>query len=798
MPNANGGAEEVAWIKKISTEDLQEAVHLAQTDPEFRKTSDPESRKLLDAETRYMLGLAFDASVTDKQREFAALAFSGGGIRSATFCLGVAQALAGADLFKHFRYLSTVSGGGFIGSALTWWLGPGNPKKDGKTLFDRHGNFPYGPVGAAPAGADAPKGTLLASHLMHYLRQHGNYLTPEGGKSTVTIVAAALRSMLLNGLVWFPLLVALYYGVLALLLACVPGFSDNPIAGSAKLIYPAAGLAGVFLVSCAGYSLMTRFDGGRSWNYVLRRSFELSSGFLLLVAAILLIAPSPPLVAFLLNNAIKDSGGAIPAVTAVVSVAMGAVSALRVFDKTRKDGGGIPTGLLATIGAALFLYGVLLAAQLTGAYLYAWATPAGSADANPFGFDYLGSTGDQPKPLGNLWAWLDGGAPGGVGWLIPLVLAAWGLILGVVVNLNYLNLHRFYRDRLLEAFMPARKHIPSQRTGAAIEANKQQLHSCLPVHAPGRLLEQPYPLINTNIVLVRSRDLVRRNRGGDSFLLSPLFCGSNATGWQSTKNFNRGHLTLPSAMAISGAALNPNTGVGGVGMTRSFFVSLLLAWLNLRMGYWVNRPTEKGFAWTAPNHFIPGLYDLGLGGYTEKSGFLQLSDGGHFENLALYELVRRRAKLVLLCDGAADSGYLFEDLHNALRRIKEDFGATVVFAPDELPSQLAFAPGESWLEDKDLPERGYVVGTIVYAGGETGTLIYVKPTMIKGLSPAIRQYQRTHKAFPDEPTADQWFDPDQFEAYRELGYAIAKNLLEVSTPEGPRPSQRAMLIEKHS
>src|SRR5690242_15029270 len=56
------------------------------------------------------------------QENHAALCFSGGGIRSATFCLGVLQTFAKHNLLDKFHYLSTVSGGGYIGSWLTSWI----------------------------------------------------------------------------------------------------------------------------------------------------------------------------------------------------------------------------------------------------------------------------------------------------------------------------------------------------------------------------------------------------------------------------------------------------------------------------------------------------------------------------------------------------------------------------------------------------------------------------------------------------------------------------------------------------
>ncbi len=135
-------------------------------------------------------------------------------------------------------------------------------------------------------------------------------------------------------------------------------------------------------------------------------------------------------------------------------------------------------------------------------------------------------------------------------------------------------------------------------------------------------------------------------------------------------------LTLPTAMAISGAAANPWTGSGGVGVTRNPLVSMLMALMNLRLGFWLPNPNDDGRPpWRSctksfrANHFDPGLKEvLGLN-LRETSPVCLLSDGGHFENLGLYELIRRRLRLIVLCDGTADPDYAFTDLQNAVARI---------------------------------------------------------------------------------------------------------------------------------
>ena len=81
-------------------------------------TPDPHDFSRVHSDERTRLGLNADLTALDG----IGLSFSGGGIRSASFALGVLQVLLNEGLLKHFDYLSTVSGGGYLGSAVSWWL----------------------------------------------------------------------------------------------------------------------------------------------------------------------------------------------------------------------------------------------------------------------------------------------------------------------------------------------------------------------------------------------------------------------------------------------------------------------------------------------------------------------------------------------------------------------------------------------------------------------------------------------------------------------------------------------------
>ena len=403
----------------------------------------------------------------------------------------------------------------------------------------------------------------------------------------------------------------------------------------------------------------------------------------------------------------------------------------------------IPSSWIASFGAAFLLYGVLLVS-----YAFGWWAQGGA------------------PVLGVAPSWVLAGA------------VAMAIVTGCAVDLNLITIHRFYRDRLMEAFLPDADKALRNETGPAQQADSAALSSmCDPSRPVG-----PYHLINTNLVLTASDERTYRLRGGDSFVLSPLYCGSNATGWQPTRKFIDNELTVPTAMAISGAAANPWTASGGIGVTRNPLVGMLMALMNLRLGFWLPNPNPKcRESWWRrscrrsfrANHFEPGLKEvLGLN-LRENSPVCLLSDGGHFENLGLYELIRRRVRLIVACDGTADPDYAFRDLQNSMARVWTDFGARIDFDEETTLRPLMPSIEAGYPRDVRLSERAYAVAEITYADDSKGHLVYLTTALCKGLRLKLMGYKGANQDFPDQSTADQFFDEEQFEAYRELGYVIA-------------------------
>jgi hypothetical protein len=134
-----------------------------------------------------------------------------------------------------------------------------------------------------------------------------------------------------------------------------------------------------------------------------------------------------------------------------------------------------------------------------------------------------------------------------------------------------------------------------------------------------------------------SKNVALQGRLTEFFLFSPCFSGCSLTGFYATHEWEKAdsHLDLGTAMAISGAAAAPQMGLG-TNKSLSFWLSLL----NIRLGYWARKPGRHGSRLAAPG--LSYLWREMLGTMNESTAWLNLSDGGHIENLGVYELLRRR------------------------------------------------------------------------------------------------------------------------------------------------------------
>lgn len=373
-------------------------------------------------------------------------------------------------------------------------------------------------------------------------------------------------------------------------------------------------------------------------------------------------------------------------------------------------------------------------------------------------------------------------------------------VLGFFTNPNALSFHRYYRKQLADLFLQYsgnQKNIPIKDIFNAGSDKKTDYLA-------------PYPLINTclNLQNPGGGEKFKGTKASDYFLLSPFYCGSKLTCYVPTDRYqDYRQMTLPAAVTISAAAVNP-----GLGIYSNKLLSVLMTVFNARLGFWISNPLKlersRAIVWW-PVYFFKEL--LGRIGLNNK--MINISDGGHIENLGVYELLRRGCRLILAVDAGEDAIYTFFDLNNLIIRARNELGLEIRFRDDQQPEDLirprpsqvyskkrfAVADIYQWWEDRKVinPETQKEENQIVNFDEprKMGTFIYVKSSV---LAPAGKpylsenddplkygtyKYKIYHPEFPHEATSDQFFDEIQWESYFQLGRYIGADVLGIKDLE---------------
>ncbi len=622
------------------------------------------------------------------------LALSGGGIRSATFNLGVLQSLARRGVLRWCDYLSTVSGGGYIGSCLSSLL------NDAEASVEKD-RFPF-----RFQRKEHPDERKTVKHL----REHGHFLAPKGSFLEYTrMLGTYLTGLILGNL--FPVAVLIYAGWGIHLLINNQGFAEHFDGWCFGVSLGAV----VLMVLVRGYVATCK----RELDIAGRRKAQSINAVL---AGLLVLSAGMGLVALLASHW-DDVRDWIVHVVSGVSIA----SVL-----------GLITGLLQRrnekVRAALgifFRMGWILALPV----LFAWLlTVLAAMDAY---------TGD--------------------GLFLTLGAAAVLLVASLAIDTNRVTLHHFYRDRLSEAYI-----FKHDRENDRIVPNELLRLSKLHKQNNGA----PYHLINTTVNVPGSTDRYLRGRGAELFLFSRNYVGSEVTGYRTSQEYLGGRTRLATAMAISGAAASPQMGTSTHKVLRA-----LLTLLNVRLNRWMPNPNPAFYKRTMvlwPWYFIKEL----MGGTRESDNLLNLSDGGHHENLGIYPLLKRRCRVIIASDATADPGFAMNDLANVIRKARIDLGVHVDIRVEDLRPDPATG----------LSRTCCAVGDIHYPAKNPdearGTLIYMKSAVTGNEPEDLLAYRRRHPSFPDETTGDQFFDEAQFESYRKLGEETVLEIF-MKSLEGP-------------
>ena len=634
------------------------------------------------------------------------LALSGGGIRSATFNLGVLQALSKYGILRLVDYLSTVSGGGFIGACLSCLLNSPHHGPEYERFPFRH-----------EPGKEEP---LPFRHL----RNNSNYLKAESVWDSLRIPALLLRGLFINFLTFLPyILLAVFitdqiYGTYFRRLSAgqlSPQWNDLLV-----LTPWALAVFGLWVfLSFVVYRLcMRKFQQDSRARQTYETSFSVVLFFVLIALALDFI---PMAFQYYLSITTREN----EQVWSVLFILLGAVPFL-FADRAAKN----VSRWYGQLG--LYLFGILGPTLLLFLYFY-------------FADFLICYRGDSPPVRAEYFYF-------GAVFLFVYIRA--------LMDVNTTSIHNFYRDRLARTFL-FRLSPDEQQLEPAEEMRLSQLNSASS--------SAPYHLINATLNLQGCKNPNLRGRDADFFLFSKHFTGSYHTGYCPTPHMEAmdPKLTLATATAISAAAVSPNSG-----STTVKPLVFILTLLNLRLGYWLPNPRKLDkkrkvfFRKVKFEYLLKELFSR----IDAESLFVNVSDGGHLENLGIYELLRRRCKLIIVSDASADPHHDFSDLAKAIRMARIDMAIEIDIDLDRLR-----------LSSEQLTENHWAVGTIDYGNGETGYLIYLKSSVTGDEEEYIREYWNKHPRFPHESTADQFFDETQFEVYRALGYHVAKELF--SEPE---------------
>jgi len=794
-----------------------------------------------------------------------ALCISGGGIRSATFSLGVIQGLAEQGLLEQFDYLSTVSGGGYIGGWLTAWINRVNGLQNVVPYFKRN----------APAPVEGQVDPV------QHLREYNNYLSPKLGAfsgDTWTVAATIIRNVFLNWLVLIPLLM---FGLMAprfvLSILRIGEFfeevhgSADPVSSSlivavilpltAALLFmwsmfntlrylPGVGnvdhtvsdfmrqvlvpLAVASVAFCAYDSLYffgpkdipTGFVEVSLWmlapcvsawllylatcGKTLQQRWKLFTGPLSI--AILLLGSGTGAAAWVLTNYLFVTTTWAQYVTigppmlllgfGIAGALFVGLSSTALQDPDREWLARASAKLLLVCSVWIATCAVVLliptlafgwhtwAQGLMGGIgvITAWAssfagykgskTPPGQAETRPktslsglvlkvapglfiallaVGLAILtnlllSANGAIPK------AWWDhNGLLTHTTWLQSLAWSAVFILLSWVmaryININRFSLAAMYRDRLIRAYLGASnpKRKVNSFTGFS-QTDNFQMHSLNPAL-------RPFHVLNLTLNLVGGNRLSWQQRKAESLTISPLHCGSANLGYRDSSQYGgKDGISLGTAMTVSGAAASPN-----MGYHSSPIIGLIMTLFNVRLGAWFGNPgIAGGKSWKneGPRSAVASLVSEAFGLTTDASEYVYLSDGGHFENLGIYEMILRRCATIVVIDSGCDADFTYEDLGNALRKIRIDLRIPITFDEDS----------SSPLRER---KKRCALATIHYSAvdqnSRDGQLLYIKPMFLGHESPDVASYHASHPEFPHQSTAEQWFDESQTESYRMLG-----------------------------
>jgi hypothetical protein len=560
--------------------------------------------------------------------------------------------------------------------------------------------------------------------------------------------------------------------------------------GIALMLLSIVGVAGVFL----GFAGKALSDEQREWWSRLGAWFALAIGGWLVICAICFFMP---LWVAMLGLKLAALGVGWASITAAgVKIA---------FSPKSGRNGEIAEKWyykpLLNLAPAVFMLGVLSAVSFLlfwglQHFIGFWPTLSGDPLAHQLCCTNLPISFERIEQY--YWPLTYPGSLAPIYLMLTLALAC-GL-LAWRVDINEFSMHHFYKNRLVRAYLGAsraRSHRrPNAFTGFDLEDDirlyrfqygdetqpRDMTMDCKASYAG------PYPVINTALNITHGEDLGLQERKAESFVFTPLWSGFDFArrqtavkkttlseyAYQKTDKFgepeNSGAL-LGTAMAISGAAFTSNAG-----FHTSPSLAFLLTVFGVRLGWWAGNPRGEKWGQSSPGLGLLWLIKELTANTSTAQDFVLLSDGGHFENMGLYELIRRRCRYIVLSDAEEDEHFKLEGIGGAIRKCRDDYGVVIDLNLDAL--QPIGDPGVSHVH--------YSLGTIIYPGETScGHLVYIKSSVTGDEPLDVIEFRKRHAEFPHTSTANQFFDESHFESYRALGHHIGSQVFSRDMPQLP-------------
>jgi uncharacterized short protein YbdD (DUF466 family) len=694
-----------------------------------------------------------------KHKGLIGLAYSGGGIRSSTVNLGLTQILKETGILKCVDYLSTVSGGGYVGSCISSMHTSiaqqmdKNPEQDNTQTFDNLLTHKQG----------EPEQSIF-----RHLRNNSNYMAPNGIVDLLRVPSMFLRGIVINFFVLLP-----YIMIASVISAWLIGGDFHPLNQFSQWL--------------SGYGIQ------------LGQQFIATKAFLISIGVIFLLFPVANMYFQSIgqgkgpngNWQIRNRSGHFLgfAMLSVIGCALielqpAVISAYTTFElwgyKAKHIG---IAGGIGGAGASVFATSIL--AKLSSLFSRMSVYIIGLLGVMVFWIMYLHFTvvllDASAAPISEGFAWVSM-----LGFsAIAAILFAYSTL---TVDANFTSVSRFYRDRLSKAFI-----VGLKKDNEIVHTDSVKLSELDSTLAP-------YHLLNSTINLSSTSQAYSADRKGDFFMFSKRFIGSPTTGYCRTQDMESTsrNVNLATAMSISAAAAAPNMGKNTVKV-----LVFILGMLNIRYDYWLPNPKRlkkqlfpkifRGIAKAIKMNALPSAPVRRVGPryfLRELSGnlnadlpYVNLSDGGHIENLGVYELIRRQCRLIIVGDSEADAGLTFDGLANVMRMVQIDFGVKIVM---------------DGLDDIRMRKQHHAIGTIYYSNNKVGKIVYIKTSLLDeqeaqikpivpknnqqdaeavalsfDYNPYIAHYKTSDPAFPHQSSGDQFFDETQFESYRALGHQMA-------------------------